>query len=145
MLVASSLISPLRAALFAGAIGLAFTVSASAQDYDRYGNQIAYRDNGPEEITVYAPRHLPDRTYTGIPIENVALSQPVRYDDLDLSTRWGAHRLNVRVHETAQTLCRQLATEYTPVSGSNYDCIRDAVARTQDRVNAAIDRARGDY
>lgn len=147
MLKVLSIKTPMRVVLLAGAISLGFAAAASAQEYDRYGDQVAYHDNGPpEEITVYAPRHhQPDRSDIGAPIENVALSQPVRYDDLDLTTNWGARRLNDRMRETARVLCRKLELRYTPVEGDRDSCYRQTVADAQDRVDEAIDRARGDY
>jgi UrcA family protein len=146
MLTLSSIKIPVRVALLAGGIGLAFTAAASAQEYDRYGNQVAYHDNSPpEEVTIYAPRHLPDRSDIGAPIVNVALSRAVRYDDLDLTTGWGARRLNDRIRETARVLCRQIDLRYVPVEGDRGSCYRQTVADAQDRVDEAIDRARSDY
>src|ERR1700761_7364812 len=80
MLTSSTLKSPLRMALLAGVIGLGFTTAASAQDYGRP----VYSANGPEEITITAPHRHTERSEIGAPIEDVALSRPVRYDDLDL-------------------------------------------------------------
>lgn len=145
MLTVASIKTPMRVALLAGAISLGFAAAASAQEYDRYGHEVAYQNYGPpEEITIYAPRHQPDRTYTGAPIENVALSQPVRYDDLDLTTNWGARRLNDRMRETARVLCRRLELRYVPVEGDRGSCYRQTVADAQNRVDEAIDRARGE-
>jgi UrcA family protein len=145
MLKVSSLKSPIRVALLAGAIGLAFTAVASAQDYDRYGNQVAYHNpSAPDEITVYAPRHLPDRSSIGAPIVNVAMSQAVRYDDLNLTTNWGARRLNERMRQTARVLCQKIELRYVPVDGDRGSCYRQTVADAQDRVDEVIDHARGD-
>jgi UrcA family protein len=140
MLTISSFKSPLRVALLAGAIGFAFTAAASAQEYDRYGNQAAY-NAPPDEITVYAPRHRPERSAIGAPIEDVAVSQAVRYDDLDLTTDRGIHRLHERIAATARDLCRKLDMTHPIAVSDSPPCYRTAMDRASPQAMAAIDRA----
>jgi UrcA family protein len=145
MLTSSSLKSPLRIALLAGAIGLTFTATALAQEYDRYGNRVVYQDNSaPDEITVYAPRHHQERSAIGAPIEEVSLSQPVRYDDLDLTNDRGIHRFHERIAATAREICRRLETRYpVDIADGQPSCYRSAMESAEPLAMAAIDRANG--
>ena len=140
MLKSSSLKSPLRVVLLAGVIGLGAAATASAQDYNRYGEPI-YRDSGPPgEITVYAPRHRNYRSAIGAPIEEVSLSEPVRYDDLDLTTDWGIHRLHERISATAHGICRRLDQRYPIAVSDSPPCYRTAMENAEPLAIAAIDR-----
>src|SRR5579863_9355103 len=81
----------------AGAIGFALmATSAGAQDY---------YIGPPEEVIVTPPPYAAPRGHLGGPIQDVALSRPVRFDDLDLTSRWGAYRLRARIAFEARTLC----------------------------------------
>ncbi|MGA9796538.1 MAG: UrcA family protein [Rhizomicrobium sp.] len=124
-----------------------FTASgALAQEY---GPPPGY--DRPDNVIVIAPhRHYSnERSDIGAPIENVALTRPVRFDDLDLSTAWGARRLRERVRYTAHELCRRLDTLY-PVSApadpsdrfGSADCYRNAMDDGMDQADQAIDQAR---
>lgn len=74
------------------------------------------------------------------------LSAPVSYADLDLTTAWGRHELDRRIHATAEDLCRQLGEQpkavIPPVMQS---CEQQAVnsAREQQRIAYAEARPRG--
>jgi|HubBroStandDraft_3_1064219.scaffolds.fasta_scaffold264969_2 UrcA family protein len=129
----------------ATAFGLALAASsAQAQDYGPYGD--GYRSAPPpEEIIVTAPRHREERSdVTGAPIRDVALSQPVRFDDLDLRTDWGAHALEERIRTAAHAMCRQLDIRY-PISADNSPpCYSTAVADAMDQADAAIAQARAE-
>jgi UrcA family protein len=140
MLSLSSFKSPLRITLLAGAIGLAFTAVASAQEYDRYSDQAAY-NAPPDEITVYAPRHRQERSDIGAPIEDVAVSQAVRYDDLDLTTDRGIHRLHERIAATARELCHRLDVTHPIAVSDSPPCYRTAMEEAAPQAIAAIDRA----
>lgn len=114
---------------------------ASAQDYDRTGQPVSY--GGSEDVIVIAPPwHAPRSSVTGAPIEDVAMSQSVRFDDLDLRTADGARELRDRVRSTARDLCRRLDVAY-PVSASDSPpCYRTAMEDGLAQANAAIDDAR---
>jgi len=130
----------IRLALLTGAVGLVFAAStAIAQDYDR-GGQRTYQ-NG-ETIIIQAPHYRPQRGNFGAPIENVSMSRPVRYDDLDLRTAYGVRTLHNRIRYTARTLCRDLDVRYPVSDTDNQTCYRQSVADAFDRAAAAIDRAR---
>src|ERR1700691_4647349 len=100
--------APARRLALMGATAIVLSLAASsaqAQDYGPYGD--GYRNASPEEIIVTAPRHRQERSdVTGAPIRDVALSQPVRFDDLDLRTDWGAHALEERIRTAAHEMCR---------------------------------------
>ena len=128
--------------LAAGAVGLGLITSsgASAQDY---GPPAPYATVPTDEVIVTAPRYRNDHNRLNVPIENVSLSQPVRYDDLDLRTRQGAHELRRRVRVVADQVCGQLIDAYPVGVDSDATCYRNAVAEAQPRVDAAIQTARG--
>jgi len=116
-----------------------------AQDYS---NPVPpqYASGAPEVITVYGPHRSHERSTIGAPIEDVAISHPVRYDDLDLRTEWGASTLKHRILYAADRLCRQLdqvypSSAYPPTSDSP-PCRRTAVDDAMSQADAAIAAAR---
>jgi UrcA family protein len=149
-----------RLLLTASALGLALTASsANAQQYDPYGNpapnygpppnyappppDYAPASGPPEEITVYGPRRHQERGDLGAPIQDVALSQPVRFDDLDLRTNWGARELRQRIEYTARVMCQRLDTMYPIKADDSPPCYRAAVDQAMYQADAAIAQARG--
>ena len=132
--------------LATAAVGAGLMISssgASAQSYG-YGPPAPYATVPTDEVIVTAPRYRNDHNLLNVPIENVSLSQPVRYDDLDLRSRQGARELRRRVRVVADQVCGQLIDQY-PVGVDNDDtsCYRNAVAEARPRVDAAIQTARG--
>jgi UrcA family protein len=116
-------ISPRRVALFAvAAAGLALSAPlapAQAQPYDGYG--------GGGEVTITAPSPTGERAPdTGAPIEWVATSRVVHYDDLDLNTRWGDHELRARLWQAATAACDDLDVMYPVSAPDNPPCVRAA-------------------
>jgi UrcA family protein len=99
---------------------------------------------------VIAPRHRhsEERSDIGAPIGDVGLTRPVRFDDLDLSTPWGAQRLRERIRYTARAMCKRLDAEY-PVNApdeprdafGSTNCYRDAIADGMDQADQAIAQA----
>lgn len=92
--------------------------------------QSAYDDDGaaPYEtsgVTVYAPRTV-GRSDIGAPIQEVRASRVVRFDDLDLDSRWGAHVLKVRIERAANQACDELDQDY-PISDDSTPCRQTAV------------------
>lgn len=122
--------------------------SASAQEYGPYPPEPTARP--ADEVIVIAPHHRRsnERSDIGAPIETVGMNRPVRFDDLDLSTPWGAQRLRARVRYTAQAMCKQLDAQY-PVNAPDEprdafgttNCYRDAVADGMDQADQAIEQA----
>lgn len=124
--------SLLRTALVAGALGFA-AMPALAQD-DGY--------SGNESVTVTAPRfHVEGNRMRPVP-EKVSLSTQVRYDDLDLRSRRGAHSLRLRVRDAAQDVCGQLADAYPFYQLNGTSCYKTALQDGMVRADAAIRDAR---
>jgi UrcA family protein len=136
-------ISALAAVFASAASAQEYTYSYHAPDAPRYAQ-------GPDDVIVIAPRHRysNERSDIGAPIGDVGMSRPVRFDDLDLSTPWGAQKLRERVRYTAHALCRRLDAEY-PVNApgeprdafGSGDCYRDAVADGMSQADEAIGQA----
>jgi len=124
------------AAATAAVLGLGFVGHATAQPYyDRPGyDQRDYDADAPSvgEVTV-TPDYRSERTWNGIPTERVYASRVVRFDDLDLSTRWGVHELHARVVRAAADACDQLDREYPmgllPIDSDDGNCKARAVRR----------------
>ncbi|MGN6516560.1 MAG: UrcA family protein [Rhizomicrobium sp.] len=124
--------SVLRLALVAGALGFA-AMPALAQDYGY---------SGDENITVTAPRfHAEGNPMNPVP-DKVSLSMRVRYDDLDLRSRGGAHSLRIRVRDAAQDVCDQLADAYPFYQLNGTSCYKTALQDGMVRADAAIRGAR---
>jgi UrcA family protein len=135
-----------KAMALGGALGLALIASSSAGAQE-YGQPAPGYYGPPEEVIVTPPPYVRQRSAIGAPIIDASLSRPVRMDDLDLRTDWGARELRSRISYTARTLCRQLDTMY-PVSydgGTSQDCYRDAFAGGMEQAHGAIRAARGAY
>jgi len=139
-----------KSALFlaaACAVGIPLgTISAKAQDYDRYSNEPAYDLSAPPEtVEVYAPRHrhFPQSGELGAPVVHASFSQEVRFDDLDLRTPWGARALRSRIRYVAQELCRDMDVRYPIATSDSPPCYRDAYAKALYQADAAIAEARG--
>lgn len=129
--------------LLASAFGACtMSLPASAQDYN---SNDGYTAQAPEEVIIRAPRyHAPQRSTIGAPIRDVAISEPVRFDDLDLNSDRDVHRLENRIRERAGNLCRRLdVTHPITVSDGGPSCYREAVADAMDQVDAAVEQARG--
>ena len=130
----------------ASALGLMLGASSiQAQEYGPYGNEGPFYGNGAsEEIEVIAPRHRQERSdVTGAPIRDVAISQAVRFDDLDLRTDWGARALKDRIRYTARTMCRQLDFRYPVSTDDSPPCYQTALDDAMPQADAAIAQARG--
>jgi UrcA family protein len=129
-----------RAAILAGAIGLALTASAASAQ-DRYDNG-AYSND--ENIQVIAPRFntTADGQRLNGPLEKISLSTNVPYDDLNLRTWRGAHTLKLRVRDAAQSTCARLAEAYPVQQAFGSNCYKTALQNGELRANSAIRDAR---
>jgi len=124
----------------ASALGLVLVASsASAQDY---GNGDGAYNNGPTEtIEVIAPRAPADSSSLA-PTSATKLSVAVRYDDLDLTTRDGAHELRDRVRGAAHDVCETLEQRFPIAAVPQEPCYRSAVDAGLRRADNAISGAR---
>jgi UrcA family protein len=99
--------------------------------YDQPGyQQQSYSYDEPNtvgDVVVRAPRRERRDSATGAPIEWVSTSRVVRYDDLDLSTGWGAHVLRERVSRAAHDACGELDARYVTIDSDDSSCVRSAV------------------
>ena len=132
-----------RLSLLAAAVcGFALVCGpANAQQYSRYGEPVSYGTPADEQVEVIAPRHH-QRSAIGAEIRDVALSQEVRFDDLDLRTASGAHALRARIRHTASNLCMKLDVR-DPVSADNSPpCYATAVRNAMYEADEAISDAR---
>ena len=90
-------------------------------------------DNSIPQITVSASHGVKKKqkglSYTGIPIEQVALSRKVGFSDLTLSTPAGKAELDKRIKTVAEEACHQLSTLYPLESWDtdNRTCVADAI------------------
>jgi UrcA family protein len=136
-----------KAVLLAGTFAAASLAAfpAAAQDYGRY-NDAPGAYSSTEEVIIQAPRYRgPQRSTIGAPIEDVALSAPVRFDDLDLTTDWGVRKLHTRIFVAARRLCERLDNRYPiTVSDGAPSCYRQAVDDAMAQADAAVDRAYDD-
>ncbi|MEI9930848.1 MAG: UrcA family protein [Rhizomicrobium sp.] len=121
------------------AAGVAFATAAMAQDaYD----QDRYQNGPSEQVIVTAPHYSVDRGHLGSSTEKVSLSQAVSFDDLDLTTRRGAHELKLRIRETVQDICAQLRNEVPYAQPGTRSCHRDAMVTAMTSADRAISDAR---
>jgi len=148
---------PLLAA--ASVVGLTLAVLPAAAQDDDYGPAPQYAPEGdyapppdaqydqaaPDEdviVRVPRPRYTPREGALGAPVENVSLSQEVRYDDLDLTTQDGVDELRERIRDTARAECRQLDAMYPVAADDSPPCFRTAMEDAMQQADEAIDRAR---
>ena len=79
------------------------------------------------DVIVRAPRRAGRDSATGAPIETAVAQREVRYDDLDLNSRWGAHELRVRIDRAARDACDEIDQRYTVIDTDDTSCVRRAV------------------
>lgn len=122
--------------LAGSALALMLTaVPATAQD----ANDDQSYSNGPnEQIEVIAPKFSYERTPLGAPPGTLKLSQNVSYSDLDLRTRSGAKELKLRVRDTAQDICTQLAEQYPVKQQPGTSCYKTALEDGMRKADIAI-------
>ena len=133
--------SHLSPALLAGTAALVLLAALPAKAQDRV-TTVDYTNGGTERIEVIAPRG--QRSEIGAPIEYRSISREVRFDDLDLTTRGGAHELRARVRETARALCERLNVRYPVATSDSPPCFSTAVSDAMDQADEAIAQARRD-
>lgn len=143
MSIQSRLSSKLSFAAIAVSVGALISASAArAQDYDRY----EAAGDTTETVRVIAPHPLRvERQPLNGPVEKISLSRTVRYDDLDLRTRFGARELRIRVREAAAEVCSQLADIDRLPEQPGTSCYQSARQDALLRADAAIRDARSYY
>jgi UrcA family protein len=118
-------------------LGLSFAGHAGAQPYyDQPSYERDYDGSRVGEVIV-TPDYRSNRSENGIPTQRVYASRVVHFDDLDLSTSWGVHRLHSRVVRAATDACDELDRLWPqglyPIDSSDGDCkaraIRHAMAQ----------------
>jgi UrcA family protein len=138
---------PRKIALLAGTVGVLGLAASSAlaQEYTySYRTAPGYYGPPPEEVIIEAPRYrAPQRSTIGAPIEDVAMSRTIRFDDLDLRTGWGARALRDRIAYTARTLCNRMDFVYPISTSDSPPCYRTAYEDGMAQADAAIAQARG--
>ena len=126
----------------AAVAGFLLAASSASAQYAGPG----YGPESSEQVYVYGPHRPIERGYSGAPVENLSIARPVRYDDLDLRTAWGARVLRQRVAVSADRLCRQLDAIYPttvyPLSTESQDCYWQALGDAIYQADSAIARAR---
>lgn len=129
--------------LMAGALLAATSAVSSAMAQDGYyGRDVSYQ-GGTEEVQVYANRHHAGHsTVTGAPIEDVALSRAVRFDDLDLRSDADVRILHERIRATAHALCRELDATHPITTADSPPCYENAVQNAMAQADDAIGAAR---
>jgi UrcA family protein len=133
----------------ASLVGLALAApSAHAQAAYDDGASYAYDDgasyqNGPDEVIIQAPRYHQRYSQIGAPIEDVAISRIVPYDDLDLRTDWGARELRARVFQAAYSACDEMDVAYPVSTADSPSCYRTAIHSGMRHARDAIGAARG--
>ena len=134
------LLSTRNILLASAALGLTLglAVPTKAQDY----RDVSY--GSTEEVIVTAPRPPQERGDYGAPIRDVALSSEIRFDDLDLTTGYGARALQRRVSATARDLCRRLEVRYPVATSDSPPCFQTAYENAMDQADEAIAQARGE-
>ena len=136
--------TPLRglACAAVAAVGLtALAGGASAQPYDDEDYGYAPPTASADVIVHARPRSLGRDSATGAPIEWVSASRVVRYDDLDLSRRWGVREFRARVVHAAQDACTELDDNYLVTTPDDKVCVRSAVRRALHEVPYGPDDA----
>jgi len=128
---------------YLGVVGLAaatgLTLAAAPALAQSYGDDgYVYQTDVPS-VTVYAPRHAPRDAATGAPYEVVRATRVVDTHDLDLSTDWGMHALNVRVDRAAREACDEINYRFQgTVDEDNTSCVRRAEDRALSEVHNAV-------
>ena len=138
--------SPLKIALLAAAFGVALaSSSAQAQNYGPPPGYQGGQGSPDENVYVTAPRFRGEQTPLNAPPGKVSLSTAVRYDDIDLRTRQGAHELRLRVNEAAKDMCARLYDAYPFYQANGTSCYKTAREDALLHANEAIGDARREW
>ena len=104
-----------------------------------------------EQMTIIAP-HVQHRTiersYTGVPVEELSLSRVVDYSDLDLSRWTDVQRLDHRIRRAAHATCNQLDREYPQTlypsyQSSDLSCVTKATDEGMAQARLVVAQANG--
>ena len=104
---------------------------------------IAAEPTAVPEITVSAERPsgtVVGRTSSGGQIVLYEVSYRLSYADLDLATSAGADELRTRVHEAANSACKDL-DKLHPLSKPDGSCVRKTAESSMPQANQAISLA----
>lgn len=104
----------------------------------QYGTPSTYTTAGnTEEVTITSPRH-PTWSRIGAPYEEITVSVPVSYRDLNLHTGEGVYTLRQRVKYTAHNICRKLSYRYPVGLPDSDECYRRAIKYASPQADAAV-------
>jgi UrcA family protein len=128
----------LKYSLLAGSALALMLTAAPATAQDTNNDDQSYSNGPNEQIEVIAPKFSYERTPLGAPPGTLKLSQNVSYSDLDLRTRSGAKELRLRVRDTAQDICTQLAEQYPVKQQPGTSCYKTALEDGMRKADIAI-------
>lgn len=79
-------------------------------------------------------------SHYGAPLEQLRLSRPVSYKDLDLSTQAGQDELKKRIRQVAQQSCQELSRTdaMNPTLSDASTCVRQAVSSAAPQMRIAV-------
>ncbi|HUO91538.1 MAG TPA: UrcA family protein [Rhizomicrobium sp.] len=130
---------------------IALSNIAIAQTTPESSAPTAAPTNQATEVTVTAPREVTrtrvGRSNIGAPIEDVAVTERVNIQDLDLKKTADVDELNRRVREAAADSCSELDRLFplVPSSQTRRDCIRRAMRGANAQIEAAVAASGGRY
>ena len=131
------------ACVVVGTLGLAFAVlPAKAQNYAYGPDYQGATAGGANEVVVISPHFHALTSPLNTPPENVSLSQPVSYADLDLRTWRGARELRTRVRVAAAQICDGLRQIYPYTLNPHEPCFRSVLSGAIPKADEAIADAR---
>ena len=93
-----------------------------------FGPAIA-ADQKLEQVRVEATRIVTSdagKSYSGIPVKNIALSYEVSLDDLDLSTSEGVAAAEKRINAAAIDACKELGSKHPDATPADEKCAKSA-------------------
>ena len=124
--------------VFAGfAAGVISAAPAIAQEYNPPATNVEV-NTGSEEVTITSPRRPPTRSAIGAPIEEVSMSIPVAYGDLNLHSGEGVYTLRQRVRYAARSVCNRLSFRYPIGAPDHRSCYSHAIRDAMPQADAAI-------
>jgi UrcA family protein len=133
--------------LVAGAFGMALLCGAGAASaQDLYADQYSPVSSS-ETVTVHPYNNLHSSGPSlssgrsgSMYSEQLSMSRPVNFSDLDLTRVADARELRARISDTAHDLCAQLGTINPQMKDSDSDqrCVRDAIDNAMAQVSDGI-------
>ena len=99
-----------------------------------------------KEVNIQAQRVINEKVIAHITgggkIIELALSYPVSFADLDITSVTGAAELEKRVKDAARAACEEIAFKYPSATPSNAVCAQKAAAKAMTEVREMVAAAR---